>query len=106
MKNITWLDVASVVSTIAVVALHMNGVYWSHPKGWLWINSSLIECIGYFAVPVFFMISGVSLLDYRDRYDDLEFLRRRSKRTLIPFLFWSSVAFIAYGDYVGFKGHF
>lgn len=72
--------------------LHANGVFWRHPAGRLWITSSLIECIFYFAVPIFFMISGATLMNYRTRYNSKEYLIKRIRRTLIPYLFWSCFA--------------
>ncbi len=34
----------------------------------LWVSANLLETIFYFALPVFFMISGATLLDYRSKY--------------------------------------
>ena len=88
-----FVDVLIVLSALAVVLLHANGVFWSRPQGRLWLTSNIIETVFYFAVPVFFMISGYTLLDYRERYDTNTFLRKRMQRTLIPFLFWSLFGF-------------
>lgn len=41
------------------------------------------------AVFLFFMISGAMLIDYRQRMSTTDFFKRRIKRVLIPFLFWS-----------------
>lgn len=43
------------------------------------------------------MISGYTLLDYRERYDTKTFIKKRTIRTFIPFIFWSSVFFFVYG---------
>lgn len=43
-ENETWISVLTAISCIAVVYLHVNGVFWSHPKGLLWITSNIIEC--------------------------------------------------------------
>ena len=40
------------------------------------------------------MLSGATLMDYRDRYTTKEFLRRRARRTLVPFLAWSVIALV------------
>ena len=45
----------------------------------------------YFAVPCFFMISGATLLDYRERFSTRQFFIKRINKTLIPFLFWSII---------------
>ena len=38
------------------------------------------------------MITGTTLLDYRDRYNTRTFLKRRFIKTGIPFIFWSCIA--------------
>jgi len=47
----------------------------------------------YWPVPIFFMITGATLLEYRKRYSTKTFLKKRLVRTFIPFVFWSIVAF-------------
>ena len=87
-----YISVLNVVSCWSVVALHTNGVFWSRPHGRMWITSNFIETFFYFAVPVFFMISGANLIDYRERYSTQVFLKKRFLKTVIPFIFWSIVA--------------
>ena len=92
-RRALFVDVLVVFSALAVVFLHANAIFWTRPQGRLWLTSNIIESVCYFAVPVFFMISGYTLLDYRARYDTKAFLRKRMQRTLIPFLFWSLFGF-------------
>ena len=87
-----YLSVLNVVACFSVVVLHVNEVFWSHPSGSAWISANFLETFFYWAVPVFFMISGITLLDYRKRYSTREYFRKRTERTLIPFLFWSLFA--------------
>ena len=47
------------------------------------------------AVPIFFMISGASLLGYRERYTTKAFFKKRLSRVGIPFVFWN-LFYIAY----------
>lgn len=68
VNKILYIDVLIVLSCISVVLLHANGIFWLHPNGALWISSNIIESVFYFAVPVFFMISGLTLIDYNKRY--------------------------------------
>ena len=96
-KNEFWVSILTAFSCIAVVYLHVNNIFWTHPTGWLWITSNIIECVFYFAVPVFLMISGYTLLDYRKKYNTKTFIKKRLIRTFIPFVFWSSVFFFVYG---------
>lgn len=84
----------SVIAALAVIYLHMNRVFWTYsPEPW-WVSANLIECLSYFAVPVFFMISAVTLLEYRSRYSTREFFRHRLRKTVIPFLCWSILVVI------------
>lgn len=89
-----YLSVLNVISALAVVFLHANGIFWSHPTGSTWISANIIESFFIFAVPVFFMISGCTLIDYSDRYSTKTFFKKRIKKTVIPFLFWTAVAML------------
>lgn len=90
--NVFYLSVLTVLSSLAVVFLHCNGIIWHKPTGNVWLSACLIESVFYFAVPIFFMISGCTLLDYRKRYSTKEFFLKRSKKALVPFLLWSGIA--------------
>lgn len=92
-KRIVSYDILNVMACIAVVYLHQNGAVhkFSYCPGWFFALG--VECLCYFAVPVFFMLTGASLMRYDERYSDREFFRRRLKRTLIPFLLWSAIWF-------------
>ena len=97
-----YIAILNILACQSVIILHANGVFWSHPSGSLWITSNFLETFFYPAVPIFFMISGATLLDYRQRYGTKEFLKRRFKKTGIPFLVWSMLAcfFISYANNV------
>lgn len=49
------------------------------------INTDINACID----TDFFMITGTNLLSYREKYNTRTFLKRRFKRTVIPFVFWT-----------------
>ena len=84
-----YITILSSISIIAMVILHTNGCFWDFNRGATWFSANIIECVFYFAVPIFFMITGVNLIDYQDRYSSKEYLKKRIKKTVIPFLFWS-----------------
>lgn len=92
--RIRWISMAQVSACFAVVMLHCNGVFWQFPTGRLWYTSNFIECFFYWAVPVFFMISGATLLDYQDRYSTSTFLKKRLLRIAVPFVAWSCIGII------------
>ena len=86
-----YITVASVISAFAVILLHTNS-FWNYGNSPRWEFANIINCVFTFAVPVFFMISGATLIDYSDRYDTKSFFKKRLKKTLIPWLFWSLAA--------------
>ena len=87
-----YIQVLSVVASIAVVMMHTNGIFWEFAYEGYWVWSNLLECLVYFAVPTFFMISGCNLIDYRKKYSTKIFFVNRIKKTVIPFLIWSVIA--------------
>lgn len=86
------IDVMNIAACIAVVALHVNGGIWSFTRNLNWAIMLITECVCYWAVPVFFMITGATLLDYRLRYSTKVFFQKRFTKTGIPFIFWSIVS--------------
>ena len=93
-KRVTYFDYLNVFSCISVIALHCNGVFHSYSQDSPWVFSVLIEVLFYCAVPVFFMLSGATLFDYRKRYTTTEFYKKRIKKTLVPYVFFTVIFFI------------
>ena len=93
-----YISLLNCIACLGVILLHANGIFWSHPTGLLWTSSNFIETFFYWPVPIFFMISGATLMNYRESYYTILFLKNRIKKTVVPCLFWSVVAgiFIAY----------
>ncbi len=85
LKHISLL---SVLSAFAVVFIHTNGCFWRFSYDKYWISANVIEEILSFAVPVFFMISGATLINYRDRYSTKEYFIKRIKKAVIPYVVW------------------
>lgn len=85
-------DLLNIAACISVVILHVNGAIWDFSYGRYWVTSLILECAFYWAVPVFFMLSGATLVDYRERYNTKAFFIHRFSKTLPPFLFWSVVS--------------
>lgn len=89
-KHISFI---SVVCAFSVLFLHTNGCFWElNPKDRYWISANFIECLLYFAVPLFFIISGITLIDFYDRYTLIEFFKKRFWKTVFPFLTWNGIA--------------
>ena len=93
-KNFS-LTFIQVVCAISVVTLHTNGCFWTFSSTErYWVTANIIESVFYFAVPIFFMISGITLLDYNKRYSTKEYFRKRIEKTLIPYIAWSLLGVI------------
>lgn len=92
-KNI-YISVMNVIAAFSVVVLHANVSFWLDRATPFWSTANVIESVFYFAVPVFFMLSGATLIDYQDRYSTKEFFRKRYYKTVIPFIFWSVVGLL------------
>lgn len=93
-KRIAYLDLLNIIAIISVIAMHCNGIVHGNPNIRAWNTSLIVECICYFAVPMFFMISGANLMKYRERYNTKEFFKKRCLKVLIPFIAWAIIMFI------------
>lgn len=78
--SIFYITVLNVISALSVVGLHTNGCFWEFSRERWWFTANIIESVLYFAVPVFFMITGATLLDYAKRCDTKTFFIRRLKK--------------------------
>ena len=73
---------------------HNEIVHYANCAFDVWASANIANTICLFAVPIFFMLSGATLLGYRHKYDTRTFFKRRINRTFIPFIFWSIIWFI------------
>jgi Uncharacterized protein conserved in bacteria len=96
-KRFGYLNLLSIISAFSVITLHVNSVFWEYSsEGGYWISALIIESALYFAVPVFFMISGATLLDFYERYSTGIYFKKRLMKTVVPFLFWSIVGLLVH----------
>ena len=85
----SYISILTVLSTLAVVILHVNHFWDFQKENWSFYNA--IESIFYFAVPIFIMISGALLIDYRKKYDTKTYFIKRFTRVVIPYFIFSSL---------------
>ena len=91
-----WMGLANVLACLAVLFSHLNS-FWEGPgQGRSFLTATVIETCFDWAVPVFLMLSGANIIDYRSRMSTRTYARKRVQKTLIPFLAWSLIA-LAYG---------
>lgn len=87
-KRISFYDALNVLSCFGVVCLHSNGYIHSFNKDGIWGFRVFVEVLFYFAVPVFFMLSGATLMTYRNRYSTIQFVQKRLLKAVLPYCFW------------------
>ena len=90
-QRVLYFDVLNVVSCFSVVCLHSNGYVHEYVKDGYWWLRVLIEVLCFFAVPVFFMLTGATLMEYRKKYSTKIYLEKRLQKAFLPFLFWSVI---------------
>lgn len=76
-----FLSFLQCICAISVVTLHTNGIFWKFSQTErYWFTANIVESLFYFAVPIFFMITGATLLNYQERYSTKEYFVRRIKK--------------------------
>lgn len=91
-KRIFYYDILNISACIGVIALHHNRCVHKFTPSSDWDAALIIEVLFFWAVPIFFMLTGATLMEYRKRYDTKTFFKRRISRTFIPFIIWSIIA--------------
>ena len=61
-KRVLYFDVLNILACIAVISLHHNGVVHTYSNSWTWKTALIVETGAYWAVPVFLMLSGATLM--------------------------------------------
>lgn len=88
-------DLLTILACLMVVFFHMNGEVYNYSNTISWKISVIERCVVYSAIPIFFMLSGAKLMDYRSRYTTKEYVQKRLLRVGVPFLFWN-IFYICY----------
>lgn len=89
-SRLSYIDILNVLACFSVVVLHANSYFIYYMFEPCKEVRAFFETVFFFAVPVFFMLSGATLMDYRNRYSTWSFFQKRIKRTVIPFLVFSA----------------
>ncbi|MFV0363790.1 MAG: acyltransferase [Suipraeoptans sp.] len=96
VKRTTYFDILNIVACIMVVALHCHGSFFefSHTLGWT--ETLIVQVVAHAAVPVFYMLSGATLMEYRSRYGTKVYFKSRLTRVVVPFYIWSIIYLFIY----------
>ena len=95
--RILYFDLLTIAACFAVVVLHCNGAVHSFKPGAAWNQALAAEVLFFWAVPVFFMLTGANNMGYRKKRTTKAFLQRRMRKLLVPFAFWSLAAYLFHG---------
>ncbi len=92
-------DVLTILACLMVVFFHCNSVIYNYSDTISWKISVIERCVVYSAIPVFFMLTGAKLMNYRVRYSTKEYAKKRLLRVGVPYLFWN-VFYVIYGFFM------
>ena len=100
-RRLYFEDVLNVISCFAVVALHCSLAVFEPQRGLAWDRALVCQAAFIFAVPVFVMLSGANLMEYRERYSTAQFFKKRVLRTGLALVVGSAVFYVIY--YLAFR---
>ncbi|WEV65984.1 MULTISPECIES: acyltransferase [unclassified Bifidobacterium] len=86
----------NILSCFAVVILHTTLPVFTPQPNRTWTEMVVLQAFAIFAVPIFFMISGMNLLGYRERYSTKTFFRKRLWRVGRALLLGSVFCYILF----------
>jgi surface polysaccharide O-acyltransferase-like enzyme len=87
--NIQYIDTLRALAIIGVIVIHITSPLVNMTYGKImpyWWIGNIVNSAVRFAVPLFLMLSGTTLLGKEYRLG--EFYKKRMMRVLVPFLFW------------------
>lgn len=90
-----YLDCINVLAIIGVVALHVRFNYRVDFNSPGWVLENILSGTAVAAVPLFFMISGITLLNFTNRESIGTFYRKRFTKILIPLVLWGQIYLFA-----------
>lgn len=108
-KRVLYFDILNIAAALSVIFLHCNGLAHTYSDTLAWKQAFFIETVCYWAVPVFLMLSGANLMNYREKYSTKEFFKKRFFKTVIPFVVWSVIISVEKGINpfeIGFGSYF
>lgn len=93
-----FVDFLNVISCFAVVVLHTTLAVFQPAHTRTWLYTLILQALFIFAVPIFFMISGMNLLDYNKRYSTRVYFKRRFWKISRSFLGGSLITYILFAN--------
>lgn len=93
-KSVVYFDFMNVAACLCVIGMHCSGIVHRFENVPAWYLSLGIEVLGYWAVPGFCMLSGATMMNYRQRYSTSTFIKRRVLKVGIPLIIWTAVFYL------------
>lgn len=100
-KRCQYYDYLNLFACFAVVAMHVNSAFWDYRPNPSWLLNSFIEKSCVWAVPIFYMLTGATLIRSSESFSFHVYAQKRFSRTVLPFIFWSFVGLIYDIFYLG-----
>ncbi len=96
-SRIGYITFINCIAAIAVLILHTNSCFWDFSSTeFYWKTANIIESVFYFSVPLFFMNTGITLMDLYERNTLKQYFMKRLKKAVIPFIGWNFVGVLFY----------
>lgn len=93
-ERVLYYDILNIAACFCVICLHCCSTVFDFRLDNSWIFSLIVQVFTHWCVPVFFMLSGATLMGYRERYSTVDFFKRRFLKVFLPFLIWSTIYLI------------
>lgn len=90
-KRLVYPDILRIIAIFAVIVIHAtaNILTACPPSSAVWRQSNIISAAARFAVPVFFMVSGIFFLDPEREVSAKKMFLRSIPRLIVALIFWS-----------------
>ena len=95
-QRLVYLDLINTVAIVWVVLLHVRFIIPDNPSSSAWWVENILSGFGGAAVPLFFMATGINLLEFTRRESVGTFYRKRFTKILIPMILWAQIYLFAH----------
>lgn len=93
-KRIVYYDILNIMACFCVVWIHCHDTFFQYRESPSWFMAFVVQILAHWAVPVFFMLTGATLLQYKEKYSTAVFFKRRISRIVVPFFLWTTIFLI------------
>ena len=84
-----YIFLVKIISDFLVILKHTNSNYNNFNK--YWISTNIMASFCMCAVPLFSLCIGATLLNFNERYNIIEYWKRRIKKVILPIIGWNII---------------